>query len=109
MVLQSEWQRQIMFVEGTVRVDGDAVCREYFGFDTNETFHEWIRYTGTPRCGGFTKSGRRCHSRQIHLRPGRVQPAASAGTALPAQKKGAAHRQVLAGGCVLLTPSWGHA
>ena len=85
-------------------IDGKPVGPEYFGVD-DTAFREWLEYNGMPRCGGFTKSGRRCnfaHSGLMCLpdeftRRHRVEMC-------HLHQKIGAFRHVLDGGCVLITP-----
>lgn len=88
------------------KVEGKPVGPNDFGVD-DALFSEWLRYRGMPRCCDFTKSGRRCENM--------VKP--SIPTCSPVdfdrrhraefchlhQEKGA-FRQLIDGGCVLLTP-----
>ena len=85
-------------------VDGEPVGPNDFGVGDN-LFNEWLEYTGHPRCGGFTKSGRPCNCVPSGLMcwPIEFKRRHRAEFCHLHQEKGA-FRQLIDGGCVLLMP-----
>jgi hypothetical protein len=92
-----------------VEVDGQRVGPEYFGFNDDELFREWLRHLGSPRCGGSAKSGKRCNSTpgDFAYSPGdfkRRHRVDRRFTTCTEKGETGAFRHVLDGGCVRLLP-----